>query len=126
MAKSFSNTIPTMILLSELLMLVAWFCGPATLLALGWETWMFCKNGLLRDHRWPVTACYFATIILVPLISIALLAAGLGQSPLASQNHRFLVPWFWQSFIAAAIVGGTVAIWAAKHTAQQTDSQLSD
>lgn len=105
---------PPMILLSELLMLVAWFCGPATLLALGWETWLFRKNGLLKDRRWTVATCYFATVILMPIISIAFLAAGVGQSPLASQNHKFLVPWFWQSFVAAAIVGGLVAIWAKK------------
>jgi hypothetical protein len=99
---------------SEILGLVAWFCGPAILLTLGGESVFFRQNDLFRKRLGTVLLAYLLTIALVPAGSIALLLVGLGESPLNSpitihrSSGNFIVPWFWQSFIAAAVVGVSI------------------
>jgi hypothetical protein len=93
---------------AELFILIAWFCGPATIFALVVETCSFHKHQLFRSRRWFVALAYFTTILLVPIASVFLLEAGLGKSPLESQNSGFMIPWFWQSFLAAIFISAGV------------------
>ena len=104
--------------LYEFLLLVAWFCGPAVVLAIGGETWFFLKHRLFRERRAYVITSYLLTIVLVPMLSVGLLVAGVGQSPLENRGIGF-APWFWQSFIAAAIVGGAVIEWRRRKLGRQ-------
>ena len=94
---------------SELLILIAWFTGPATLAALAGATWLFRRRGLFSRKPGLAVAGCLATVVLVPALSIALVVGGVGSSPLDAQASGFKMPWFWQSFLAAAIVVGAAA-----------------
>lgn len=108
------DVISVKIYISELLILIAWFCGPAVLLALAGEVWFVRRKGLFRSRRASVVIGLVATILLVPVASIALMAAGIGRSPLEGQDSGFIVPWFWQSFLAAVVVFSAVVAWLGR------------
>ena len=100
----------------KLLILIAWFCGPAIIFALLVETWFFQKRQVFRWRRGSAIIGYLATIALVPAASIVLLAYGVGTSPLATQNSQFMVPWFRQSVVVACIIVALMVFWAARST----------